>query len=105
MTKVYGLDLEGDITPEGVRDAMVECFFEAHCAGSGSGLSGDIGSRDYCETVIRKAFQDVDGSFDNPTKESIVGVLGELQKIAKNFKSQDVIKRHAEEIMALVDKL
>lgn len=36
--KVYGVNLESEVTPLLAHDALVECFFEAHCADTGLGM-------------------------------------------------------------------
>ena len=54
---------------------------------------------------IKKYFVDVGGDFENPTKESIVLVIGKLKNFAKNFRNPKIIAKHAGEIMILANKL
>jgi len=35
MAIIYGIDADKEVTPLMVRDAIVECFFIAHCEDSG----------------------------------------------------------------------
>ena len=88
-----------------VRDALINCFYEAHCEDTGIDIKeGDI-NREYCREIISKAFKDVGGDFDNPTKESVVGVVKKLKNFSKGFRDQKIIEKHAKEIMSLINKL
>ena len=33
--KIFGIEPDEEVTPLMVRDAIVECFYEAHCADAG----------------------------------------------------------------------
>ena len=106
MTNVYGIDPSRPVTALMVRDAVISCFYEAHCAETG--LSPDEKSpanKEYCKTIIKKAFNDTGGNFDKPDKKSILGVLDNLIEFSKNFRDPSIIEKHHKEIMALVDKL
>jgi len=110
MVEIYGVDPEKDpLTPIMVRDAMVECFYKAHCADSDlledeNDASADI-NRSYCQQIVRKAFADGGADFDQPTKDGLVKAIGGLKKFAANFRDPQIIKKHAGEIMSLVEKL
>lgn len=110
MVEIYGVDPDKDpLTPIMVRDAMVECFYKAHCIDSDlledeNDASADI-NRSYCQQIVRKAFADGGGDFDRPTQESIMNAIGELKKFAANFRDPGIIKKHAGEIISLVEKL
>ncbi len=103
---MYGIDTSKDITALMVRDAIVSCFYEAHCAETGLG-SGDesVANKEYCKTIIKKSFDDTGGDFDRPNKNSILGVLDNLAEFSKNFRDPSIIEKHYKEIMNLVDKL
>lgn len=102
--KIYGVDLDGEITAIEVRDAIIKCFSEAHCLDTG--LQEDIpATKEYCKSIVKKAFDDTSGDFDNPDKEAILNVIEALAEFSSSFRDQDVIKKHMEEIMQLVDKL
>ena len=104
MTKTYGIDDSKTPTPLMVRDAIVECFFKAHC--EASSLSDDESiNRAYCQENVKKAFASTGGDFDKPTKESIMKAMEGLAEFAKGFRNQTVIKKHYGEIMKLVEKL
>lgn len=103
--KLYGLDLDKDITPLEARDALVECFFEAHCTDIGLDNSNPEVDRIYIKGIVEKAFLDSDGDFEKPTKQSIINAMGKLQEFAKNFRDPSIIQKHAGEMMTIVEKI
>lgn len=105
MTKIYGVDLEEDITPLMVRDAMIECFYRAHCVDAEIDLQEGSANKSYCQQIVEKAFTDSGGDFENPTKNSILAAMSELKKFSENFRDPKIIQKHAQEIMKLVEKL
>ena len=105
MAIIYGVNTEEEVAPLKVRDAMVKCFAEAHCADAGISQKDKPANRTYCMEIVQKAFADSDGDFENPTKESIMASLEELKKFAANFRDPSIIQKHYSEIMQLVEKL
>lgn len=103
--EIYGIDPEGKVTPLMVRDAIIECFYEAHCADAAFEGGEKEVNRNYCQEIVKKAFTDTGGDFEKPTKESIGGVLGQLAEFAKNFRDPKVIEKNYGEIKILVDRL
>ncbi len=92
------------ITCQDIRDAIIDCFAAAHCADTG--LTSDKSSGDqYCLLIVKKAFSDQGVDFDNPTKQGIVKVLDSLAEFSKAFRSQDIIQKHQQEILDLLDKV
>jgi uncharacterized protein YpuA (DUF1002 family) len=55
--------------------------------------------------IIAKMFEKTGGDFDHPTKESLVKALDGLAEFSKNFRNQEVVDKHYNEIKELVDKL
>ena len=102
---LYGVDLNSPVTPIMVRDAIVECFFKAHCIDSGLGNDDPEAVKKYCTNLVIGAFVKTGGDFDVPTKDSIFNVLSQLSEFAKNFRDPLVIKEHYNEIMKLVERL
>lgn len=92
------------VTPIEVRDALVNCFYEAHCADTELGADKKS-SETYCLSIVKKAFKDQGFDFDSPTKESIIKVVETLVNFSKSFRSQEVIAKHQQEIMDLVARL
>lgn len=103
----FGIDLSQGITALKVRDAMVNCFFEAHCSDAGIGLESDESeiNKEYCKSIIKKAFFDVQGDFEKPSKESLQAVVKKLVGFSENFRDKDIVEKHANEIQSLIDKL
>lgn len=106
MVNIYGIDTNKKITPLMVRDAIVECFYLAHCAETGISAKVDNQSnKDYCQSIIKKAFDDTGGDFNTPDKDSILAVLDYLADFSKNFRDPSIIEKHYNQIMTLVDKI
>jgi hypothetical protein len=111
--KIYGVDPSKKITPVMVRDAIIRCFHEAHRealdelnrkGGFGSEAEREGFEGIQIDLIVRSAFEDVKADFSNPTKEGIVKVMGELAKFASRFRKPEIIRRHYNEIMRLVEK-
>jgi hypothetical protein len=102
---VYGVDLDKPVTPLMVRDALVECFFQAHLNDAGLGTDNVLINKDYIEGIVRKTFEDSGDDFEKPTKKSIINSMDKLKTFAANFRDQSVIKKHAGEIMELINRL
>jgi hypothetical protein len=102
---IYGVDLSGNITPLQARDALVECFGQAHCADSGLGTDDSSITNGYVTEIVKKAVVSSGGDYEKPTKQSMLLVIGELQEFAKNFRDQSIIQEHAGKIMQVVNKL
>lgn len=102
---IYGVDINKEVTPLMVRDAIAECFFEAHCADTGIDGAEESTNKDYCRNVVKKIFKDAGGDYENPTKEDIMNALQGLADFSKNFRDQDMIKHHQMQIMKLVERL
>ena len=103
---IYGIDADKPITAFMIRDAIVTCFYKAHCVETG--LNPDKKSpanQEYCRSIIRKFFKDTNGDFDNPDKKSIEEVLKALVKFSENFRDSSIIEKHYNEIMILMGKL
>lgn len=101
---IFGVDLSKTVTPIIVRDAIVECFWEAHCAMVGGGGEEEITDL-YCTELVKKSFKTTGGDFQNPTKEHILAVLEELKKFSASFRDQKTIEGHQQEIMKIIKKM
>lgn len=111
---IYGVDVSKEVTPIMVRDAIVECFLKAHSQILNEMKEyGEFESEEEFEHMklfdvksqIQIFFEEVDGDFDNPTKNSIIKLLGKLQEFAKKFRNPKIVEKHTKEIMTLVNKL
>lgn len=105
MTNIYGVDTEKPVTAEQVKEAIIKCFFEAHCSQSDLDINDDSLNSDYCVQIVEKAFDETDGDFDHPSKNSLQAVIEWLADFSKSFRDQDLIKRHFGDIQKLVDRL
>jgi hypothetical protein len=102
--KIYGVDLDQEVTPLMVRDAIVKCFYKAHCADAQLAQAKEMG-KPYCTEIVKKAFADSGGDFEKPSKKSIIECLEKLKEFAANFRNPSIIKKHYKEIMELVSRL
>lgn len=105
MVIIYGVNTDEEVTPLKIRDAIIECFYQAHCSDAQLGLDDEEMNRDYCRAIVEKAFDQTGNDFEKPTKESILQVMGELAEFAKKFRDAEIIKKHAAEIMKLIERL
>ena len=103
--KIYGIDPGQFLTTLMVRDAIIECFTEAHCIDTDVFAIDREASKKYCQEIVHKAFADSEGDFENPTKDDLIGAMQNLTKFSKNFRNPALVEKHYQEIMTLVDKL
>jgi hypothetical protein len=111
---IYGVDLSKKVSPEMVRDAIVDCFTKAHeeilnlmkeYANFKDPAEFEKMKTLSVRALVQKTFHDVGENFDTPTKESILKVIPKLQEFAMNFRQPTIVQKHAGEIMQLVEKL
>ncbi len=114
MATIYGVDTEGEITPLMVRDAIVRCFFQAHkevleCMNRENEFSSQKERGNFeklqADMIVREAFESAGINFNAPSKRGILMVLEELKVIASEFRKPEIIEKHYNEIMKLVEKL
>lgn len=92
------------VTTQDVREEIVDCFYEAHCADSEMGKDEKI-ARQYCASLVKKTFIGQGVDFEEPTKEGLIKVLNALADFSKEFRSQDIIEKHKKSILELLDKI
>lgn len=115
MTKtIYGVDPKQKFNTENVRDAIINCFKEAHSdiLDSYSEYAGNTDKDELedlkkinVEYLIKKFFEETGGNFENPKKEDLIKVCDKLAEFSKNFRSRKIITKHYSEIMGLIKKL
>lgn len=107
--KIYGVGPDEKITPEMVRDAMVECFRQA-----GKGITDYLdaqkeGKEDpsafQAASIVRSAFRQSGGDFDNPSKKSLEKAMDYLARIVSSFREPEIIEKNYADIKSLVDRL
>lgn len=113
INSIYGVNLKDDVNPLMVRDAILKCFFEAERdviiklfqkSDFETSDNIEIGKK-HVEIIIKKIFEDVDGDFDNPSKENLIDVVNKCKEYACLFRNKEIIEKHANEIMILIDRL
>ena len=101
-----------DLTPAKMRELIVDCFFHAQketLARASSAMqmpSGDDDLRLTITSAVRRAFDEVDGDFEQPDKASIMGCLGVLARKAEIWGTpSEVIEHHKGEMMRAMSAL
>ncbi|OGG01765.1 hypothetical protein A2Z33_00295 [Candidatus Gottesmanbacteria bacterium RBG_16_52_11] len=113
MAIIYGIDSDKPVSCEDVRDAIVECFTQAHQKeledlrqyAHLSDNEFEQLKRVNVRQMVRQYFLDSGGDYDRPTKQSLIGVIDKLKTFAWNFRSPEIIARQYGEIMQLVERL
>ena len=114
MPIVYGVDTNNPITPKNVRDAVVLCFIQAHkdVLDEMKEFAPEMPEEEFekfkrfdITQNLRKFFEEIGGDYGNPDKESIIKVLDKLKIFALNFRHREIVNKHYNEIMILVNKL
>lgn len=109
----YGVDINQEVTPLAIRDTIVSCFADAHAKELENLREySDAGDAEFeemkkmnVEGLIKKAFADAGGDFENPTGESIAGAITILAAYAKNFRNQEIVQKNYNKVMCLVRAL
>jgi len=102
MASIYGVEITSGITPAQAREALVECFYEAHGQSTGMTMNSqqEIETvKNYCMLCVKNAFDQTGGSFESPTKESILKVVDYLARFSAYFRDPAVIEKHKNEIL------
>lgn len=81
-----------------------ECFYEAHCKDAQVTDKENMG-KPYCVEIVKKAFKESGGDFENPTKESILKAMDNLAEFSRSFRDPKKIEENYAKIMILVNKL
>ena len=107
---IYGVNINHSVTPIMVRDAIIACFTEAHAKELEElrGYSQDneeqfeATKKIDVEMIIKKMFEETNHDFDNPTKESLLRVISKLAEFARNFRDQETVSKHYQNIQTLI---
>ena len=111
---IYGVDVTKNVTPVMVRDAIIQCFYEAHCNvlelaketfGHPPEKKFEEMKKSHVKELINDTFDKIGGDFDKPTKDNLLKVIENLKGFASIYRKPDVIKKHVSEIMLLISKL
>ena len=111
---IYGIDITKKVTPVMVRDAIIQCFYEAHCHvlelaretfGHPPDNKFEEMKRSHVKEIVQDIFVKINGNYDKPTKENLLLVLKNLEGFASIYRKPKIIKKHVSEIMTLINKL
>lgn len=100
------------VTNTEVRDRLIKCFIDAH--EEFMKKSAEITGKDSSAEKVRErtyhlmelAFKQIGADIDNPKKEDFYKVIDILKRQAKIAgRSDDIIKKHEEEIKSLIEQL
>jgi hypothetical protein len=113
-TIIYGIDITKKVTPVMVRDAIIQCFFEAHdnilelakdFFGDPDKVKFEEMKKIHVKELVENIYLKIGEDFNKPTKESLLKLLNHLEKIAKIYRDNNIINTHIDEIMQLIKKL
>ena len=111
---IYGVDISKNVTPVMVRDAIIQCFYEAHndvldlareyfeCP---SEEDFETLKKEQVSDLVETIFKTSGGDFDNPNKTDLTNIVNNLKKIAELYREPDVINYNVNQIMKLVNRL
>lgn len=111
---IYGVKLDDDITPIDVRNAIIQCYYEADLKvleklfqqSDFESIQDEKETKyKHVQLFIKKIFDEVQADFNNPSKESLIEVINKCKDLAKMFRSEELIEQHYKEIMILISKL
>jgi len=101
---------EGKITPEFVRDELLNCFESANREFSKllNQRVSDEALKEQVRQFVKSVFSSCGASFENPTTEGIVVAIDQCKANAEKMmgpQGAQIIKHHYDEMMKLVTRL
>lgn len=111
---IYGVDINKKVTPVIVRDAIIQCFYEAHCNvlelakdtfGKPSKKRFEDMKKTHVKELIYDIFIKIEGDYDKPTKDDLIKVVENLKKFASFYRKPEIINKHVSEIMQLINRI
>ncbi len=96
--------MASDVTPENVRDALVNCFI---CAHKGS-IVRSPNSEQEIERIraeLKHIFIEADVSFEHPSKEGLMKVCRVLGSMRSHIVSVDTVNEHFGKMMNVLERL
>jgi len=104
MTIIYGVDTTKIVTPTDVLRAIENCFVQAHSQQTNLGVGGDnLIDENYCQEIVKKAFRETEGDYENPTKESLIKVVDYLGNFSSSLREKEMIENNTKEINNLIE--
>jgi hypothetical protein len=115
MAMIFGVQTDKPYTAIQVRDALLACFIKAHEPAQKEQIKeiikgmNEVGAEKLVQVNIEQnvynAFRTTGGSFDAPTKASILKAMDALKEFSKQFRSTEVIERNYQDMLTLVKGL
>jgi len=109
MTEIYGVDTEKEVTPIMVRDAIMKCFSLAHKEimdkEREEGIISETSKDEEVGLIVKQKFQESGADWDNPSRQDILQAMEKLADFAKQFRHQEIVERHFNQIMTLFKSL
>lgn len=111
---IYGVDTTKKVTPVIVRDAIIQCFYEAHrnvlelakeTFGHPPEKKFEKMKKSHIKELVQDIFGRINGDYNNPTKDNLLIVLRNLEDFASIYRMPKIIKKHVSEVMTLIEKL
>jgi hypothetical protein len=111
---IYGVNITKKVTPVMVRDAIIQCFYEAHkdvlelareTFGTPPEKKFEEMKKSHVKELIQDIFDKIGGDFNKPTKDNLLKVLDNLKGFASIYRKPEAIKKHISEIKLLINKL
>ncbi len=98
------------LTPEFVRDELLNCFESANREFSRllNQPITDAALREQVKHFVQSAFASCGASFENPTKESILLAISQCRINAEKMmgpQGTEIIRHHYDEMMKIVNRL
>ncbi len=98
------------VTPEFVRDELLNCFESANREFSSllKQPVTDDALKEQVRNFVQSVFSDCGASFENPTTESILKAINQCRSNAEKMmgpQGAEIIKHHYDEMMKLIRKL
>ena len=111
---IYGVDITKKVTPIMVRDAMIQCYYEAHCEVLELAKDAfynppkkkfEVMKKSHVTDLVVTFICDAGGDFNNPSKDCLIQVLNRLKTLASDYRESEIVNKHVSEIDQLIDKL
>lgn len=111
---IYGVDTTQPVTAMMVREALTQCFKEAHQAVLD--LDDELAEwsskeeREHfhnlqIDLIIKNAFTQAGVAYEQPTKEGLYKTVDALAQFAEAFRKHEIVEKHACEVKKLIDKI
>ncbi|MCD6523285.1 MAG: hypothetical protein J7K68_06125 [Candidatus Diapherotrites archaeon] len=97
----YQKALEKPITPENLRDALIECYMSVHhCA-----FKKQVVPKEAIILQIKNVFRTVGADFDHPTKKDLENVVEEMRHTLCAIIDGKDVETHYKQMKDLIKRL